>query len=60
MLDNLVLVAVVIIILWLGAMAFYFYISRQQRDLAEEIEKLRDQLDEMEGEKGMAHLGGEE
>ena len=60
MLENLALVAVVIIVLWLGAMAFYFYVSRQQRDLADEIEKLRDQLDEAEGKKETAHLHGEE
>jgi preprotein translocase subunit YajC len=59
MLDNLVVVAIVIIVLWLGAMAFYFYVSRQQGDLADEIEKLREQLDEIEGEKGTAHLDGE-
>lgn len=51
MLDNLVVVAIVIIVLWLGAMAFYFYVSRQQSDLADEIEKLRQQLNEIEGEK---------
>ena len=51
MFDNLMVVALIIIVLWLGAMAYYFYVSRQQRDLADEIEKLREQLDDAEGDK---------
>lgn len=50
MLENLVVVAVVIILLWLGAMAYYLFVSRQQNDLEDEIEKLRTQLDNAEGE----------
>jgi hypothetical protein len=51
MFDNLILVAVVIIVLWLGAMAYYYFVSRQQNDLADEIEKLRAQLDEIDGKR---------
>lgn len=51
MFDNLVLVAIVIIVMWLGAMAYYYFVSRQQNELANEIEKLRAQLDESEGGK---------
>ena len=42
--DNLVLIAIIIILLWLAAIGYYFYLSRQQRDLADEIQKLRDML----------------
>jgi preprotein translocase subunit YajC len=49
MLDNLLTVAIIIIVLWLGAMAFYFYVSRRQRELEEDIEKLRERLDKDEG-----------
>ena len=49
--DNLVLIAVIIIVLWLAAIGYYFYISRQQRDLADEIQKLRDMLGTSEGEE---------
>jgi hypothetical protein len=49
--DNLVLVAILIIILWMGAMVYYYFVSRQQNELGNEIEKLRAQLDEVEGGK---------
>ena len=50
--DNLALIAVIIILMWLAAIGYYFYLSRQQRDLADEIKKLRDMLgrDQEEGE----------
>jgi Zn-dependent protease with chaperone function len=48
MFDSLIVVAILIIVLWLGAMAYYLFVSRQQSDLADEIEKLREQLDEIE------------
>lgn len=51
MLENLVVVAVVIIVLWLGAMGYYLFVSRQQNELADEIEKLREQLDKAEKEQ---------
>ncbi len=50
MFDNLLVVALIIIVLWLGAMAYYFYVSRQQNELGDEIDKLREQLDALEGE----------
>ena len=46
--DNLVLVAVIIIILWLGVMGFYFYTSRQSRELEKEINELRAMLEDTE------------
>ncbi|MFZ0544440.1 MAG: hypothetical protein WAM60_03325 [Candidatus Promineifilaceae bacterium] len=48
--ENLIVVAIVIIVLWLGAMGFYLFVSRQQGGLADEIEQLREQLDKTEGE----------
>jgi hypothetical protein len=50
MLDNLMVVAVIIIILWLGALTYYLYVSRQQNELGQEIDKLRKQLDSIERE----------
>lgn len=50
MLDNLLPVAIVIIILWLGLLAYNFYVSRQQNELGAEIDTLREQLDAIEGE----------
>jgi preprotein translocase subunit YajC len=45
MFDNLVLIAVVIMILWIGVLAYYLVTSRQQKDLQEDIESLREMLD---------------
>jgi hypothetical protein len=50
MFDNLIVVAIIIIVFWLGALAYYFYVSRQQNELGEEIGKLREQLDTLERE----------
>ena len=46
MLDNLSLLAAVIIILWLATLAYYFYTSRQQKDIQNDIDWLRKKLDE--------------
>jgi hypothetical protein len=47
-LENLTLIAVAIIVIWLGAIAFYFYTSRQQRAIKDDLESLRAKLDELE------------
>ena len=52
MLENLLLIAVVIMILWVGVLAYYLYTSRQQTDLQKEIEDLRDMLDETDDHNG--------
>jgi hypothetical protein len=44
-LDNLTLVALFLLLLWLFAMAFYFLTSRRQSDLRDEIKQVRDLLD---------------
>lgn len=46
MLDNLTLLAVVIIVFWLGALAYFFYTSRQQKEIQEELDVLRDMLED--------------
>lgn len=48
MLDNLSLLAAMIIILWLATLAYYFYTSRQHKDIQHDIEWLRQHLNEDE------------
>lgn len=48
MLENLTLLAVVIIVFWLGALAYYFYTSRQQTEIREDLDDLREKLDQLE------------
>ena len=47
-LDNLTLLAIIIIIFWVGALAYYFYISRQQNEIRKDLDALREKLDETE------------
>lgn len=47
-LDNLTMLAIVIIVFWLGALAFYFYTSRQQRDIRADLDALRARLEELD------------
>jgi len=44
MLDNLSVIAIVLIVLWLAAFAFYIYTSRQQQDIEEDLEALKKML----------------
>jgi CcmD family protein len=46
MLENLLLIAIVIMIMWVGILAYYLYTSRRQTDLQKNIENLRGMLDE--------------
>lgn len=48
MFENLTLVIVLITVLWVGAYAFYLYTSRQQKNLADDVEQLEKRLDEAE------------
>ena len=48
MFENLTLVVVLIAVLWLGAYGFYLYTSRQQEDIADDLERLNKKLDEAE------------
>jgi len=51
-LDNLTVLAVIIIIFWVGALAYYFYTSRQQREIRNDLDALRKKLDETEEQDG--------
>lgn len=46
MFDNLAVLAAVVIILWLVSLAFYFRVSRQHKEIQQEIEALRALLEE--------------
>lgn len=50
MLDNLTLIAIVIIVLWLAAFAFYMFTSRQQPRIEEELEALKEMLGPEDGD----------
>jgi hypothetical protein len=47
-LDNLTLIAIVVIVVWLATIGYYFYISRQQTEIREDLERLREMLREKE------------
>lgn len=55
MFENLMFVAVITAVLWLGAFVYYLFTSRQQKDLAREIEALEEQL----GESGSVLTDGD-
>jgi uncharacterized membrane-anchored protein YhcB (DUF1043 family) len=42
---DLVLIAIVVGVLWIGSLGFYIYTSRRQRDLQASIESLQELLD---------------
>lgn len=44
MLDNLSLIAIVLVVLWLAAFSFYMFTSRQQQKIEEELEALKKML----------------
>ena len=48
--DNFVLIAAIISVLWIATIAFYIYTVRQQRDIVENIDELRVKLDVVEDE----------
>lgn len=50
MLDNLTLVALLIIVVWVATLAYYFYVSRQQTEIREELEGLQKLMDQEERE----------
>jgi Tfp pilus assembly protein PilO len=45
MFENMLVIVIIVTIFWVGAFAYYFFLSRQQADIAEDIEKLQKQLD---------------
>lgn len=48
MVENLTVLAVIIILFWLGAIGYYLYTSRQQKDIQDDLTTLRAKLDELE------------
>ena len=44
--DNLTLIALFIVVLWLAAIGYYLYTSRQQNAISHEIDELREMLGE--------------
>ncbi|VAW41269.1 hypothetical protein MNBD_CHLOROFLEXI01-1303 [hydrothermal vent metagenome] len=50
MFENLLLLIIIIIVLWVGLYAYYWHTSRQQKDIADQIEQLRQKLDGAERE----------
>ena len=45
MFENLTLLVVFITLLWLGAFGYYLYTSRQQEDIADDLNRLHEKLD---------------
>jgi hypothetical protein len=43
-LDNLTLIALFLIVLWLAVIGYYFYTSRQQSAISHEMDELREML----------------
>ena len=48
MFDNLLLIAIVIIIMWVAVLAYYLFASNRQIDLQENIEALNKMLEQSE------------
>jgi hypothetical protein len=48
MLDSLPLLAVVVIIFWITLLGYYVYLSLRQKELRDDIDKLRSLLHESE------------
>jgi Tfp pilus assembly protein PilO len=38
------LIAIVVIVVWIVTIGYYFYISRQQTEIREDLERLREML----------------
>lgn len=51
MFDNLLLIAIVTIVVWLATYGFYLYTSRQHQDLQHTLDELRQHLSETDPNK---------
>lgn len=49
--DNITLIAIGIIALWMVAIAFYLFVFRQQERLNRDVEELQAQLDQSSEEE---------
>lgn len=47
-LDNLTLLGIVITVVWLAIIGYYFYVSRKQTEIIEEVDELRNTLQALE------------
>jgi hypothetical protein len=45
MFENLMVIVIIVVILWLIGFAIYLYASRQQQDLTAQMDNLKRQLD---------------
>lgn len=52
MFDNLTVLAVIIILIWVATFVYYFRMSRRQQELREELDALRAMLDDEEESEG--------
>lgn len=50
MLENLTLLAIIIIVFWLGALAYYYITSQKQQSIRADLERLRRKLEEVEAQ----------
>ena len=50
--DNIALLGIFILFLWLVAIGYYFYTSRQQNTIEHELDELRDMLGSDEEQSG--------
>jgi CcmD family protein len=51
MFDNLTVLAVIIIAVWVVTLAYFFYMSRQQTEIRDELEELRKMFERKEREQ---------
>ena len=45
MFENLTVIIVIVVVLWLIGFGVYFYASHQQKDLSNQISNLKEKLD---------------
>lgn len=50
MFENLTLLAIIIIVVWLATLAYFFYNARQQQEIRRELDELRELMDQEEGD----------
>lgn len=43
---SLTLIVIVVLALWVGGFAYYLYLSRQQENIAEELESVKNKLNQ--------------
>ncbi len=48
MLENLTILAIIIILFWLGALLYYYVTATKQSDIQQDLDKLRRTLDDMD------------